>query len=97
MFIVATLLIISIIQDSSNSLFQDILPGLLIYSLLTLPIVLTIENIVLLFIKPKTEEKEKAIKRWEVVAMGIGGVIFTLFYVSLIDIVLRLECAIVQP
>lgn len=85
-FIVATLLIISIIQDSSNFLFQDILSGLLIYSLLTLPIVLTIENIVLLFIKPKTEEKEKAIKRWEVVAMGIG-VTFTLFYVSLIDIV----------
>ncbi|MBU5427672.1 hypothetical protein KQI41_14880 [Tissierella pigra] len=85
-FIVATLLIISIIQNSSNFLFQDILPGLLIYSLLTLPIVLTIENIILLFIKPKTEEKEKAIKIWEVVAMSIG-VTFTLFYVSLVNIV----------
>lgn len=41
LFIVATLLIISIVQDSSNNLFQDILPGLLIYSV-------TIENIVAL-------------------------------------------------
>lgn len=83
---VVILSIINMIQYSSNFDYQDLLQGSLVYSLFMLPAVLTIENIVFLFIKPKTEEKEKAIKRWEVVAMGIG-VIFSLFYVSLINIV----------
>lgn len=85
-FIVAILWIIRIIQGSSNFYFQDILSGILIYSLLTLPIVLTIQNIIFFFIKPKEEEKENTIKLWEVGAICIG-VTFSLIYVLFMDIV----------
>lgn len=85
-FFVVILWIISIIKDSSNFYYSDILQVQLLSCLFMLVIVLTIENIVFLFIKPKTEAKEKAIKRWEVVAMVIGAA-FSFLCMSLTNIV----------
>ncbi len=85
-FFVVILWIISIIKDSSNFYYSDILQVQLLSCLFMLVIVLTIENIVFFFIKPKTEAKEKAIKRWEVVAMVIGAA-FSFLCMSLTNIV----------
>lgn len=85
-FFVVILWIISIIKDSSNFYYSDILQVQLLSCLFMLVIVLTIENVVFLFIKPKTEAKEKAIKRWEVVAMVIGTA-FSFLCMSLTNIV----------
>ena len=85
-FFVVILWIISIIKDSSNFYYSDILQVQLLSCLFMLVIVLTIENLVFLFIKPKTEAKEKAIKRWEVVAMVIGAA-FSFLCMSLANIV----------
>lgn len=49
--------------------------GIFIWAnILVLPGVLTLENICLLFMKPQSDDKEKAVKRWEIVAIGIGSV-----------------------
>jgi uncharacterized membrane protein YhdT len=51
-----------------------------------LTILLTIENVVFLFIRPKSEGKEKAIKKWELIAIFIGAT-FSLLCLALTNIV----------
>lgn len=86
-FLVGIILwIMGLIKDSSNFHYSDIFKVQLLIFIFMLVIVLTIENIVFLFIKPKTEEEEKAIKRWEVVAMVIGAA-FSFLCIALTNIV----------
>lgn len=80
--------IITIISNSSIYHYLDILPVLLIFLLFMLPIVFTIQNVIFLFSKPRTDRKEKAIKRWEVALIVIGGY-FSILYLSLTNIVLK--------
>ena len=75
-----------IVQYSSSVDYRDLLSGISVYSILSLPMVLTIQNTIFLFIKPRIEEKENMIKRWEVGAIGVG-IIFSILHISLIDIV----------
>lgn len=78
--------IISIIKNSSKFYYSDILQVQWLFFPLMLAFVLTVENIILLFIKPKTDEKEKAIKRWESAAIITGGT-FSLLGLLLTNIV----------
>jgi len=78
--------LISIITESASSAPSSIFLAQLVYFLILLPIVLTIQNIIFLLGKPKTEEKERAIKWWEVAAIVAGGT-FSLFCLSLTEIV----------
>lgn len=78
--------IISVINNLYKFYYWDISQVLLLYFPLTLAIVLTVENIIFLIIKPKTDEKEKAIKRWESGAIIIGAV-FSLLSLLLTNIV----------
>ncbi len=56
------------------------------YFLMLLPIVLTIQNIIFLLIKPQTDDQERAIKWWEVFAIVTGG-IFSFFFLAISEII----------
>lgn len=77
--------IINVFDSNSRFYFSDIFVVTLYYFPIILSIILTIENIFLLFKEPKKRESEKAIKRWEVIAIIIG-LIFSLLFILFANI-----------
>ncbi len=77
--------VIYIFQEYSNPFLYDLFLGMLLLFPLLLSIVLTIENILLMFTKRKGNWVLTSIKRWEVVSIIVGA-IFSLILIPFSNI-----------
>lgn len=77
--------IASIVQESSYFTLENAVGIMIGSSPLVLTAVLSVENILLLFCKPRLDQYNRAVKGWEVAAIFVGGS-FSLLYLGIMDI-----------
>ncbi|MDE1549546.1 DUF6688 domain-containing protein [Jeotgalibaca caeni] len=80
--------VISTMQNPSDFSFEIVGSVMFFATSFILPVVLTIENIIFLFTKPKSDTLKRAIKRWEIAALMVGA-FFSIIYLSFSTILLE--------